>query len=281
MSIIDSKLACSEYSFGCSPRPKKKYWGFTEIKSPVIGEMRDFTDFLGFYGIRIFQYNEDLKYQKLLRFILPEINRSHPLIEFLNNPLQRGIYKDEQRALFVKQNDPFAVCHELGHVFVHAKNPKLLEKYASGFEHPRKIEDYVALCALDEGASQWVAIEVGLRSGESSRIDVAIEEKSRLAVDLQEIIASIKQATIDYQKLPHIGANFVPEYIQQTYVGMLVALDRPIISLGYHYTASCMEKLSSGLSIADKLSLIIKNPPTFAELEQEVASFTGFANIVR
>lgn len=275
---------------------KNKFWGFTEVPTTCDEELKEHLGVLIDPRIRIFQYNGDPRFKRLLSFLLSKLDHSNPLTGFLEDPKERGRYIYHESAVFVKPNDPFALCHELGHVLIHSKNPDLIDDYAGGFLHPRKIDDSIAGFALDEGMAQWIAINVGLKTMKYSRVTEAMKESNKLVADpnnqtnllydstiLKRNIEDVKQAHIVYRNNPVVRNNSVPESVCNIYQETLDTIYKKIMSLGYVHTASMMGKLSlyqPRLTISEKLSQIIKNPPTFKELKEEVLAFKGFSQSV-
>lgn len=274
MSIIESELAHAEYSLGCPPPLKEKFWGFTKVEGTCASELRKYLGIIINPRVRTFEYNGDPKYKRLSTFFA-RISNSRTLYNFLVTPDGRGINLPDQEAIFVRQDDPFAECHELGHCFVASANHDLDKKYNRVTRNFDGVIDNIAFLAIEEGVCQWIAIEAGARTGIPARTEEAILEITKLKERLSNRDL-IRQKVSNYCEDEIIRKGLMPLYTKQAYTNLLVDIYKNAMALGYVYTFSTMEKLSAELSIAEKLSWIVKNPPTFAQLEQEVTLFADF-----
>lgn len=269
---------------------KNQYKGFTRVES---NNPRQMWELLGIRidpSLRIFEYEGTPRFRRLSLF-WSNLVGSEPRNPFLGDPELRGRFDNRSNSVFVLPNDPFAECHELGHAFVQSTNPNLVESYENGFRDLRLIHDNIALYSLDEGVAQFIAIQSGLRSDKLARVGEAIYENNKLTsedqvgeADLlyQPEVLKVKVAKIEGIISNLSGISGIWEgsvFSQRLYLEMLHTIYREAMSLGYVYTVSQLERLSSehsNATTAEKLSLTINNPPDFAQLEQEVLLFKGF-----
>ncbi len=268
-----------------------KFKGFTEV--PGIGK-RELRDYLGISvdpQTRIFYFNGAPRF-KWLHLLKAQLEGSKILASFLKDPELRGEYHEKQKAVFVQPDDFFAECHELGHAFVRRENPNLFPKNLSAFVDVNQAANLIARSALSDGIAEWVAIKVGLESGDPLRKAEATRESNKLVagsedqvnhlydpIFMQGNIDKVSKAVAEYCNNPFVRRGLVINDICENYVKMRDLVYRGTMSLGYAYVVSRVGKLSieqPEWTIAQKLSLLAKNPPTFTELEQEVNGSFSF-----
>lgn len=256
---------------------KLGYWGFSEAHSNGVYELMDHLGLRADPTVRLFEYSVNPRLEPLLRPLAKVGFITIPLKEFLLDRKFRGQYAARENVIFVRKGDIFAECHEYGHVFVDGKNPSLVSNYIRGHRRRQvgEIDDCVALYALDEGMSQWMAIQVGLKTKALVRVSEAIEERNKLRVGSKdEVIRRIMQLktaidTYVQDRVVRRGAS--PLLIQRKYEELLTDNLKLAMSLGYIYVDSRATKLlQSDLSIEEALSLIITQPPTLIQLEEEI-----------
>ena len=271
---------------------KDKFIGFTQGRGTGIPDLKKHL------GVRwlpeVATYFYDGYPKGLSRAVLlarVRLGAWQPIELFLESPEHRGFYDSERKAIFVKPNDPFAEAHEAGHAFVHDKNPKFDELINTVGQGKEDIRNRLAYRGLDEGIAQWMAVAASLRTQDPARVTGAIIEHNKyvgysdanneFAYDPNKMakqIGEIKDAVEDYIGSREARPSAPSGDTRDRYKKLLYGdVWRQQTALGYAYTASRVEEdlKMPNATIETVLSEIAKNPPKFAEVEEQVLAHRG------
>ncbi len=244
--------------------------GFVEIESEAPDEIRQHLGVhIDVFDIKTyeFQWNNSRVQGGLLAFAL-FVNS--PARFFLADARLDGRYDHTGRAVYVRAKSPFIEAHEFTHAFVASQNPNLMYQYTRPRSTGLEIQDKAALYAIDEGLAQWVAIHLGFNSEDSQRLDEANFEQDKL---VYEPLPRIKDALMEYQNDPRIKCGQASEFITDAHLEFLNKTYFAAMSLGFYFVSARLSRmnLTQPAQIGHALTSLIKNPPSFKELEKELS----------
>lgn len=272
---------------------KQGFVGFKEVPNLAAEDVKSALGIFIDPSIKVYHFEPTNRLNRLRRLVA-KTRYERPFLEkpSSDDTLYRGKFLERHKALLVRPGDIFAQYHELGHSFIHDQNPELLEQIDRGYK--QKGEDFAqfAKFAFDEGAAQWIAINTGLKSGDSDIQAKALREHNRLigkSDDMKQLdydrskvlekLAQVRAAAKSYVEDPVVAKGVDEEAMLKRYENVLVHIARQAIAIGYVYTEALMRtfKAQPDFSTAKALQLVAKRQPSsLDQIGKEIETFSGF-----